>query len=58
MAKFTPGTLVGGFSDKDSLNATLTDVADQLNNKVLYRDNPTGEPNQLQSDIDVNCHKL
>lgn len=30
----------------------------ELQDKVLYRDNPTGEPNQLENDIDMNGNRV
>lgn len=36
------------------INANFQALEDELNQKVLYRDNPDGEPNTLESDVDVN----
>ncbi len=36
------------------INGNFTAIEQELQNKVLYRDNPTGEPNSLNSDVDAN----
>ena len=54
MAKITItdlSTLVGAVND---VNNKFQQIEDELNNKVLYRDNPVGEDNSLQSDVDMN----
>jgi hypothetical protein len=58
MAKYTPETLQGGFSDKDTINAEFQKIANIINNEMLSRNNQAGEPNQLQSDLDVNSKTL
>lgn len=54
MAKITISDLSGGFASIDALNAAFQDLEDELNNKVLYRNNPLGEPNSMQSNLDMN----
>jgi hypothetical protein len=54
MAKITItdlSTLVGAVND---INNKFQQLEDELNNKVLYRDNPVGEDNSLVTDIDLN----
>jgi hypothetical protein len=58
MAKYTPETLQGGFSDKDTINAEFQKIATIINTEMLSRSNQIGEPNQLQDDIDVNSKIL
>lgn len=41
-----------------AINTNLEAIADQLNNNVLYRDNPPGEPNQMLNDLDMNGHRI
>lgn len=40
------------------INENFTKLETALNDKVLYRDNPSGEPNTLVTDVDVNGVKL
>lgn len=40
------------------INANFQAVATELNEKVLYRDNPVGQVNTLQTDVDVNSKRL
>lgn len=40
-----------GFSQ---INNNFQLIEDELNQKVFYRDNPVGEPNALESDLDAN----
>lgn len=40
------------------INSNFTKIEDELQSKVLYRDNPTGEPNQMENDIDLNNNDL
>jgi len=58
MAKITItdlSTLVGAVND---INNKFQQLEDELNNKVLYRDNPVGEDNSLQSDVDMNNNDI
>lgn len=58
MAKLTLPTISSGYATTTALNATFNQIEDQFNTKVLYRDNPTGEPNQMQNDLDMNNNDL
>ncbi len=58
MAKYTPSTVAAGLNSAAAINANFQEIADNLNDKVLYRDNPIGEPNTIQQDIDMNSNKL
>lgn len=40
------------------INSNFQKLEDELNNKVLYRDNPDGEPNQMENPIDMNGNDL
>lgn len=40
------------------INANFQTVEDELNNKVLYRDNPDGEPNSMNNDLDMNGNHI
>jgi hypothetical protein len=41
-----------------AINDNFIKLEDELNNKILYRNNPEGEPNQLRTDVDVNGVRL
>lgn len=41
-----------------SINDNFTTIEAELNDKVLYRDNPVGETNTVQQDIDMNSNKI
>lgn len=57
MAKITLDDITSGYN-LTKLNENFQAIEDELNNKVLYRDNPVGEDNSLQSDIDFNSKKI
>lgn len=44
--------------DLSKVNANFQKIEDELNNKVLYRDNPEGGENSLQVDIDANGKRV
>jgi hypothetical protein len=54
MAKISISNLSSGFNSTTTLNNAFDAIETQLNNKVLYRDNPAGEPNQMENDLDMN----
>lgn len=58
MAKINISDVTSGFASVSALNEAFQDLEDELNQKVLYRDNPTGEPNQMESDLDMNGHRI
>jgi len=58
MAKVNLSDITSGYASVASLNATFNSIEDEFNNKVLYRNNPGGEPNQMESDLDLNGNDL
>lgn len=40
------------------INSNFQAVEDELNNKILYRNNPTGEPNEMHNDLDMNGNHI
>jgi hypothetical protein len=40
------------------INSNFAEIEAELNTKVLYRDNPAGEPNQMTSTLDMNGQKI
>lgn len=40
------------------INDNFQKIEDELNDKVLYRDNPSGEPNEMHNDLDMNSNRI
>ena len=58
MAKITLNNLTSNYGSQALHNTNNDAIEDALNNKVLYRNNPDGEPNQMSSPIDMNSNKI
>jgi len=58
MAKITLPSIASGYATVTQLNTALDQIEAEFNNKVLYRNNPTGEPNQLENDLDMNSKNI
>lgn len=58
MAKIDLPTISSGYASNTTFNNAFSDIETELNDKVLYRDNPSGEPNQLENDIDMNSNSI
>ena len=58
MAKITVSDIASGYASTTALNASFNQIEDEFNNKVLYRDNPSGEPNQMLNDLDMNSYGI
>lgn len=54
MAKIALTDVVSGYQAATVQNANLDLIETHLNDKVLYRDNPSGEPNTMQQALDMN----
>jgi hypothetical protein len=54
MAKISISNLSSGFNSTTTLNNAFDSIETELNSKVLYRNNPAGEPNQMENDLDMN----
>jgi hypothetical protein len=57
MAKITLDDTVSGFSNT-TINSNSDKIETELNNKVLYRDNPSGEANQMENLLDMNSNRI
>ena len=57
MAKITLSNVASGYN-RQSINTNFEEIETALEDKVLYRDNPTGEPNQMEQDIDMNGNSI
>lgn len=58
MAKITLPSITSGYATTTQLNTALDSIEQEFQNKVLYRDNPSGEPNQMENDLDLNGYKI
>ena len=58
MAKITLNNLTSNYGSQALHNSNNDAIEDALNNKVLYRNNPSGEPNQMLSPIDMNSQRI
>lgn len=58
MAKITINPIAGDYASVGAINARLSQIEAEFNDKVLYRDNPIGEPNEQSNDIDLNGNNL
>lgn len=58
MAKITFNRVVSNFGFKTAFNNLLGRIEQEFQDKVLYRNNPTGEPNSMSVDLDMNGKDL
>jgi hypothetical protein len=58
MAKITISDIASGYASTTQLNNAFNALEAELNNKVLYRDPPVGEPNQMETDLDMNGNSI
>lgn len=58
MAKIDLPTISSGYASNTTFNTTFTTIENEFQQKVLYRDNPTGEPNSMQNDLDLNSNDI
>jgi hypothetical protein len=58
MAKITISDIASGYASTTQLNNAFNALEAELNNKVLYRDVPSGEPNQMEQDLDMNGNNI
>lgn len=57
MSKIILDDIASGYN-LSKINENFQKIEDELNDKVLYRENPVGEPNQMSQNHDMNSHKL
>lgn len=58
MAKITLTDIASELPSTSALNDNFTSIEAELQNRVLYRDNPTGEPNTMLNDLDMNSYDI
>ena len=57
MSKIDLDPITSGYN-LSKINANFQRVEDELNNRVLYRDSPVGEPNSMSSNLDMNRRSI
>jgi len=57
MSKLILDDIASGYN-LSKINSNFQKIEDELNDKVLYRDNPGGEPNNMSQNLDMNGHKI
>lgn len=57
MAKITLDDTVAGYN-LQIINSNFDAIETELQSKVLYRDNPVGEPNQMMNALDMNGNRI
>ena len=58
MAKVTLSTITSGYQSATQLENNFDAITSEFQNKVLYRNNPAGEPNTMQNDLDMNSNAI
>jgi hypothetical protein len=58
VAKIDLPTISSGYASNTTFNTTFTTIENEFQQKVLYRDNPDGEPNSMQNDLDMNSNDI
>ena len=57
MAKIVLSDVASGYN-RQRINENFQALEDELNNKVLYRDNPAGQANVMTNDLDMNSNDV
>jgi hypothetical protein len=57
MAKVVLDDIGSGYN-LSKINSNFQKIEDELNDKVLYRNNPVGEANQLDTQVDANSERI
>ena len=57
MTKIILPDIASGYN-LSAINSNFQKIEDELNNKVLYRDSPAGEPNNMSSNLDMNSQSI
>ena len=58
MAKITLPTIAAGYASNAAFNTAFGQIDAEFQSKVLYRDNPSGEPNTMQNLLDMNSNPI
>lgn len=57
MSKINLAPTAGGYN-LQQINQNQQNIVDELNGKVLYRNNPVGEPNEMNNTLDMNSNRI
>jgi hypothetical protein len=58
VAKIDLPTISSGYASNTTFNTTFNTIENEFQQKVLYRNNPDGEPNSMQNDLDMNSNDI
>ena len=58
MAKITLPTIAAGYASNAAFNTAFGQIDAEFQSKVLYRNNPSGEPNTMQNLLDMNSNPI
>jgi len=58
VAKISLPTIASGYASNTTFNNSFDAIETEFQSKVLYRDNPTGEPNTMENDLDMNSNNI
>lgn len=58
MAKVTLNDIVSQYGNVSLYNTNNSTIETAFNNGVLWRNNPTGEANQMENNLDMNSYKI
>ena len=58
MAKITLPTIAAGYASNATFNTAFAQIDAEFQGKVLYRNNPSGEPNTMQNLLDMNSNPI
>ncbi len=58
MAKIDIPDIATQFASTTAINNRMDQIELEFNEKVLYRDNPEGEPNNMESDLDMDYKRI
>ena len=58
MAKISLPDIAAQFASAAALNDRFSKIETALNDEVLYRDNPEGEPNEMKNLLDMNFNRI
>lgn len=58
MAKIILPDIASQFASQEALNDRFNELSRQLNDNVLYRNNPVTEPNEMRNDLDMGLNDI
>ena len=58
MSKLSLDRVNSSFGFQTAFNSVLAKIEEEFSDKVLYRDNPVGEVNNMHNDLDMSGHDV